>query len=93
MNCYSYHMNNKTTMTIIIVMTWRRWRWGACAPLAAAARARISARTPVVPVRPVPITIFSLTTSFPMVGLPRNRCLIGCLTAAQRFSKVGSEKT
>ena len=38
-------------------------------------------------VQPVPITIFSLTRLFPRVGLPRDLCLIGSLTAALRFSK------
>ena len=32
-------------------------------------------------------TIFSLTVSFPRVGLPRNLFLIGSLTAGLRFSK------
>ena len=38
-------------------------------------------------VHPVPITRFSLTRLVPRVGLPRNRCLIGSLIAALRFSK------
>ena len=38
-------------------------------------------------VHPVPITRFSLKIFCPRVGLPRNLCLIGSLTAALRFSK------
>ena len=47
--------------------------------------ALITAQKPTL--HPVLITIFSLTILFPRVGLPRNLCLIGSLTAAPRFSK------
>ena len=98
------HLRNRRGFSMAFSNGFALWCFLACNSLPRAFAALLSRnRTPRRPQRghglrgrhvvyPVPITRFSLTIFVPRVGLPRNLCLIGSLTAALRFSKGSVRK-